>query len=133
MNAPGLSSDPHGPMADICTLPTSTMLFQPEGAFWQAPPGYWNMVHLITPQHASSIYQCLPMFTNNDIDSSYNTINTREPFTSQCYLIHTRGCEETLQMAMQPGFPPEEGFIGQYEGPSEEGGGEERRRDEEGG
>ena len=41
--------------------------------------------------------------------------------------------EEVLQTAMRLEFPPEEGFVEQYESPSEDGDGEERRRDEEGG
>ena len=39
------------------------MLFQPEGAFWQDPPGYWN--DIVWPAYLKAHSK---MFRNNDVE-----------------------------------------------------------------
>ena len=65
-NASYLCSSIHSLTAHIRTHPTSirlTVLFQPEGSFWQDPPGYWNDV--VWPAYLKAHSK---MFQNNDVE-----------------------------------------------------------------
>ena len=43
--------------------PTDTVLFQPEGSFWEDPPGYWD--DIVWPAYLKAHRK---MFQNNDVE-----------------------------------------------------------------